>query len=171
MVFVCFPAKAVFRHAETIPVSISPSCPASLSLGSSVYIVFSPNPCNIITVNPLTISHPVACKHVHAYSALPLLLPLPFFLCHTLINSDPPPLPQQISLSHHWPPITRSHSFETIARETTKTLEVSNPTYYSAWGGQDCKNPTGRKLWTRLRGWQSVQCRRKKTVALNVPKL
>ena len=28
------------------------------------------------------------------------------------------------------------------------------------WGAEDCKNPTGRKLWTRLRGWQSFRCKK-----------
>ena len=121
------------------------------------YCVFSPNPCNIITVNPLTISHPVACKHIHTYTALPFSCCPSLSFSVTHINSVPPPPPNK---SLAFPvSLTPNHSLPLIWNdcETTKTLwKYQIPhTIHGVGGVEDCKNPTGRKLWMRLRGWQS----------------
>ena len=91
---------------------------SSLSLRSSVYTGWSCLFSQPVQHNNSHSIHWPFLIQLHAntftYIALPFshLLPLPAFLCHTHIN---PPTPTPRSL--HWPPITRSHSLETIVKQ------------------------------------------------------
>ena len=108
----------------TIPVSISLSrllFLMSWGLLSILCLFSQPVQHNNRSFNPLTISQPVACRHVHTYTALHSVSCCPslsFRLCHTHINSAPPPPTPSTNLSRslHWPPITRSHSLEMIVK-------------------------------------------------------
>ena len=107
----------------TIPVSISLSCLLFLSGLLSILCLFSqPVQHNNRSFNPLTISHPVACRHVHTYTALPQSLAAPpfqsFRLCHTHKFRPPP------STNLPLPSLTSNHSlpFTWNDCETTKTL-------------------------------------------------
>ena len=128
----CDRTKAVFSHAElAIPVSISLSCCLVFSFSRVFCLLilsFSPIPCNNNrSFNPLTISH-YSCmqtrSHIHCTPFL--LLPLPFFLCHTHINPPSIPTPQQISPV----PFTHSHSLDCKTTWQNTRLEASNPTIH-----------------------------------------
>ena len=124
VVFVCFPSHwfSQTRQREShLPPCWNYSC-LNLSIVFSfsrvfcLCCVFFPNPCNIITLNSHSSHWPFliqlhANTFTHTLHTLSLLLPLPFFLCHTHINSAPPPPHPQTNLSCSLHPlITRSHS-------------------------------------------------------------
>ena len=170
MVFVCFPfiqtnVKAVFRPCRRNWLFLSQSVYLVFSFSRvfCLYCVFSPNPCNIITGHSIHWPFLIqlhADTFTHTLHSLSLLLPLPFSLSSfvTHINSDPP------STNLPLPSLTSNHSlpFTWNDCETTKTLGKHQIPHHSRGGLKTAKILlSGRKLWTRLRGWQSS--RRKKT--------
>ena len=108
-------------------------------------------------------------SHIHCTPFL--LLPLPFFLCHAHKFRPPPPPPPQITRSPcHWPPITCSHSFETIVKQLKHSGSIKSHILFMGGGGELktakillaerlCRNETERMA-------ESVQSKRNKTVAM-----
>ena len=166
---VCFPSYSVkpTRKLSQFPPCWIYTCLSlpvvfSFSWVFCLYCVFSPNACNIITGHlihwPFLIQlH--ADTFTHTLHSLSLAAPPFLSRSVTHINSPTPPPQTNLSRSLHWPPITRSHSLETIVKQLKHSGSIKSHIIHV--GAEDCKNPTGRKLWTRLRGWQSS--RRKKT--------
>ena len=157
-------AKAVFRHAETIPVSISLSClQASFSRVFCLYCVFSPNPCNIITGHSI---HWPFLIQLHAdtftHTLHSLSLAAPPFLSRSVthINSPTPPPQTNLSRSLHWRPITPSHSLETIVKQLKHSGSIKSHIIYVGglktakillaesyeWDWEDGRVPDARKL-------------------------
>ena len=109
-------------------------------------------------------------SHIHCTSFL--LLPLPFFLCHTHINPPPPP-----NTSLAFPvSLTPSHSLPLIWNdcETTKTLwkyQIPHTIHVGGWGGGGWR--LQKSYWQKAIGNEtermaepSVQSRRNKTIAM-----
>ena len=112
----------------TIPVTISLSCLLFLSGLLSILCLFSQHvQHNNRSFNPLSdwpfLIH-LSCmqtrSHIHCTPSVSCRPSLSFRLCHTNINSAPPPPlspNKSLPLRLHWPPITRSHSLETIVKQ------------------------------------------------------
>ena len=124
----------------TIPVTISLSCLLFLSGLLSILCLFSqPVHHKNRSFNPLTISHPVACRHVHTHTALPFSCcpSLSFPLCHTHKFPHSPTPNKSLPL----PSLTHNHSLPLTWNdcETTKTLGKHQiPTSFT-WGLKTAK--------------------------------
>ena len=120
----------------TIPVTISLSCLLFLSGLLSILCLFSqPVQHNNRSFNPLTISHPAACRHVHTYTALPQSLAAPPFLSSSVTHINPPPPPPP-NKSLPLPSLTPNHLLPLTWNncETIKTLGKHQIPHHSRGG-------------------------------------
>ena len=148
--FVCFPSfKPMRKLSSAMPkLFLSQSVYLVFSFSRVLYCVFYPNPCNNNrSFNPLTMAYPVACKHIHTYTALPFSCcpSLSFSVTHKFHSLPPPP-----NKSLPLPSLTPNHSLPLTLNdcEITKTLgkhQTQSP-HHSRGGLKTAKIPTGRKL-------------------------
>ena len=175
VVFVCFPShwfSQTRQHESHLPPCWNYSC-LNLSIVFSfsrvfcLCCVFSPNPCNIITLNSHSSHWPFLIQlHANTFTAHPFSLAAPPFLSLSHTHKfRPPPTPPNKSLLLPAPP---DHSLPLTLNdcEITKTLGKHQSPHHSHGGLKTAKMLTGRKLWTRLRGWQSSG-RKKTAMCLN----